>query len=72
MQWLEWYKEWATTRQHERIGQAFCNDFIKKPWPELFYEEDHQKAILTIWQWVRDNCYSLDRMPAKHQTKGHS
>ena len=43
--------------EHERFGQWFCNNFIKEPWPELFYEEDKTKSKTMVEQWLDDNCY---------------
>ena len=34
MTYYEWFVKWKAERKHERLGQAFCNDFIKMPWPE--------------------------------------
>lgn len=36
----------------ERLGQAFCNDFIKASWPELYYQEDYEKAMAMIVEWL--------------------
>lgn len=46
----------------QRLGQAFVNQFIRHPWPELFYEEDEQKALNMIKQWLQNHCY-FDTMP---------
>jgi len=44
---------------HERLGQAFINEFFTdKQDPELFYEEDNYDAYMTImhkyvdWDWT--------------------
>lgn len=39
-----------------RIGQYFCNRYIKGSWPELYYAE-HEDAIKMIEQWLQDNHY---------------
>ena len=37
-----------------RAGQAFCNIYLKEAetWPELFYEENKEKAI----QMIHEHC----------------
>lgn len=53
----QWEVNWAIHRHHERLGQAFVNDFVKTPWPELFYEPDTIKAKQMIIAFLKDNCY---------------
>lgn len=36
----------------ERLGQRFCNEYIKYPWPELFYEKDYEKAVALITEYL--------------------
>lgn len=50
--------------QSVRLGQRFCNFYIKGQWPELFYEENEQKAAKMIQKWLADNCY-FDSLPKK-------
>lgn len=50
-------------RRWLRLGQWFVNRYIKKPWPELFYEEDTQKAIEMISQYLIDHQYVDDLPP---------
>ncbi len=45
----------ALEPKHERYGQFFVNRFIGHPWPELFYQEDREKAQGLIIQWLVDN-----------------
>lgn len=45
-----------------RYGQFFVGRFIKKPWPELFYETDNIKASIMINKWLKDNQYT-DKLP---------
>lgn len=45
-----------------RLGQRFCNWYITKPWPELFYCADEQKAIEMIEQWLVDHQY-IETLP---------
>ena len=40
-----------------RLGQRFCNMYIKNSWPELFYADD-ETASLLIQQWLVDNHYT--------------
>jgi hypothetical protein len=40
----------------ERYGKAFCNEFVKASWPELFYA-DTATARNMIFQWLMDNHY---------------
>jgi hypothetical protein len=46
-----------------RLGQHFCNMYIKGQWPELFYGEDRQKNLIMIEKWLKDNCYQNDMPP---------
>ncbi len=46
-----------------RLGQYFCNQYIKKQWPTLFYA-DFDKACSLITNWLRDNNY-IDELPPK-------
>lgn len=46
-----------------RLGQHFCNLYIKGQWPELFYGEDRQKNLIMIEKWLKDNCYKNDMPP---------
>lgn len=50
MNWSEWYVNYMTNRMNqERLGQAFCNDFIRYPWPELYYCENAYESYNLIW-----------------------
>lgn len=42
-----------------RLGQRFCNMYIKKPWPELYYVTDKAAALRIIDAWLTDNHYTL-------------
>ena len=50
--------------KHIRLGQYFCNNYIKSAWPELFYEESRPKATDLIHNWLDDNNYFYD-LPEK-------
>lgn len=60
MTYYAWLQDYFQNRKSERLGQAFCNDFIKRPWPELFYETDLKKAEVIIGKWLLDNHYVND------------
>ena len=45
-----------------RLGQYFCDRYIKSSWPDLFYCEDYAKCVHLISKWLEDNQY-LDSMP---------
>lgn len=36
----------------ERLGQRFCNMYIRCSWPDLYYEEDEAKALALITQYL--------------------
>lgn len=42
--------------QGQRLGQKFCNLYLKDPNPELFYAKDEDAAQL-IQFWLIDNQY---------------
>lgn len=48
-------------RKGMRLGQHFCNLYIKKKWPELFYGEDKQTCFL-IQDWLNENGY-VEELP---------
>lgn len=45
-----------------RLGQRFCILYIKNSWPELFYEENEEKAALIIDAWLHCHQY-FDELP---------
>lgn len=47
-----------------RLGQRFCNDFIRYSWPTLFYSENQQRSIAIIESWLADLCY-METLPPK-------
>ena len=51
-------KEWQEESREERLGQYFCNRYIKKPWPELFYCNSFSRALAIISKWLEDNHYT--------------
>lgn len=43
---------------HElRLGQLFCNRYIRESWPELYYETNPEKALAKIDEWLVKHCY---------------
>lgn len=66
MDYIQWYSTWHLKRKHERLGQAFVNDFIKSPWPELFYETDERVANGMIVDWLVAHQY-YPNLPEKCQ-----
>lgn len=57
MNYEKWKQLWRIGKTSERMGQAFCNDFIKDSWSELYFENDYWKADDLITQWLVDNHY---------------
>ena len=47
-----------------RLGQRFCNDFIKGPWPKLFYAEQEYDCVGIILGWLESHHY-FNEMPPK-------
>lgn len=74
MTWFQWLFDYYNNRAQkynekgflvgERLGQAFCNDYIRSSWPELFYCEDEGKCVKMITQWLND-CQYYGDLPAK-------
>lgn len=62
--YYKWFQEWSDSRPFERLGQAFINDFIRIPWPELYYCTDNEKAGRMIYLYLSDHCY-WPEMPQK-------
>ena len=62
--YYKWFQNWDQARPFERLGQAFINDFIRIPWPELYYCEDNEKAGRIIYMYLSDHCY-WPEMPPK-------
>jgi len=59
----QWVADWSKNRPHERIGQAFVNDFIKQAFPELYYCEDTAKCFDMIYEWLSLHGYDYHNMP---------
>jgi hypothetical protein len=66
MTYGKWISAWHSYRcSNERFGQAFCNDFIRESWPELYYEEDVDVADALIQEWLLRHHYNADMVPEK-------
>ena len=46
----------------QRLGQRFCNMFIKGAWPDLYYEENDAVAREMIRTWLSNHHYH-DELP---------
>lgn len=67
----EWEQMHVSSMTSERYGQAFCNEFIKAPWPEIFYA-DTATARSMIVQWLIDNHYWPNVPDTNNQLDGVS
>lgn len=47
-----------------RLGQHFCNEFIRESWPELYYEEDYNKSMDLIVDFLV-HCHVYPSLPNK-------
>lgn len=52
----------AHDAEHLRLGQYFCNLFIRESWPELYYEADDAEANALICEWLERHQYT-DALP---------
>ncbi len=58
MSYEEWKQIWRISPFGERLGQAFCNDFMGNTCAsQIYYEPDYWKADALIVSWLIDNCY---------------
>lgn len=61
MNYENWKQMWRIVpagQDRQRLGQAFCNDFMGKTLAsQIFYEVDYWKADALITQWLIDNCH---------------
>ncbi len=64
MTYIEFVSRHTQKNDGCRLGQRFCNDYIKYAWPELFYERDDGKASEMIWEWLKDHDY-IESLPEK-------
>jgi hypothetical protein len=55
---VESYKCDAEAQAHLRLGQYFCNTYIKESFPELYYESDDNVAAEIIEKWLADHQYT--------------
>lgn len=58
MTYENWKQLWRIGKGSERLGQAFCNDFMGNTVAaQIFFECDYWKADELITQWLIDNCH---------------
>lgn len=62
------FYSWRAKQKDGRLGQAFCNDFLREPYPELYYEVDDKKAEQMIKEWLTLHHYYAT-MPPKLKRK---
>jgi len=48
--------------RHIRLGQRFCNMYIKEPWPALYHESSLSRATALILVWLERHQYT-DSLP---------
>lgn len=53
----------AEKPSEQRLGQWFCNTYIKGSWPELFYADD-EKAAAILASWFESHHY-VDSLPTR-------
>lgn len=67
MTYNEWLKEFNNKPGSQRLGQAFCNDFLGNTVPsQIFNEEEYWRADAMIIGWLVDNCH-YPNVPEKIQ-----
>lgn len=47
-----------------RLGQLFCNDYVRHEWEELFYEESDEAAVALITEYLV-NMHTYPNLPHK-------
>lgn len=51
-----------------RVGQFFCNKYIKGVWTELYYEENDRFSATLIAGYMEKHCYSsLKEIPVNKE-----
>lgn len=63
MKYQEWKEDFVKNRPHERLGQAFINDFYNSVWTELFHATDENKAQQLIIDYLVNIQYWPDVPP---------
>lgn len=53
----EWLSDWRKNCKNKnlRLGQHFCNQFIRISWPELYNETNDTIAKVLIIQWLKQH-----------------
>jgi hypothetical protein len=62
-----WLNDWKENRAQklnaighlsgERLGQAFCNDYVRCSWPELYYCENEEESLEMIVDFLVQHHY---------------
>lgn len=63
------YEKWKSSVKSGRLGQNFCNDFIRGECSELFYEANEEKADMMIKEWLTKHHYYATMPPKLKRTK---
>lgn len=60
---VKFLKEHYKNEQNQRVGQKFCNLYVKTSWPDLYYASD-EDAVQIINQWLYQHGYH-DQLPER-------
>ena len=61
MSYENWKQMWRIGHYSERLGQAFCNEFmIGVDTGKMYYAEDYWEADKLITEWLINNCHYPD------------
>ena len=63
-QFLALHEE-AFPKDHLRIGQRFCEMYILRSWPELYYEHNRLRAVSIISDWLDEHHYYTELPPVR-------
>lgn len=58
MTYEKWKQNWRIGSSNQRMGQAFCNEFLGTTVAsQIYYAESYWDADTHITQWLIDNCH---------------
>lgn len=57
-------KKWKTHGGGQRLGQFFCNYFVKESMPDLYHQQDKEKAKEVIREYLLRHQY-FDKAPPR-------
>ena len=60
--------DWIEDNSGQRYGQYFCNKYISKSWPELFYCTNDYESAAIISKWLIEHQYEYDMPPLRKKT----